>query len=419
MFATRSELLEKIGLGEDSFLELKEVHFAGAKIRGPEQNDLADELAAFANGSGGVLLLGVHDKTREVLGIPLERLDDVEALVRQACADSIDPPCVATIERISLPDNVGVEQPVIRVGVPRSLFVHQSPGGYYRRVGSSRRQLPSGELARLFQQRSQTRLIRFDESSVSWAGMADLDENLWRRFVTPHSDDAPELFLSKLGMAAQDEKGVWRPTVAGLLMACRNPEAFMSTAFIQAVAYRGTSVASRGVSSYQLDARDLTGPLDEQIMDACHFVRKNMRVAARKSGMGGRQDLPQYDMAAVFEAVTNAVAHRDYSVTGSKVRLRVFADRLELYAPGMLANGMTPESLPFRQAARNEAVASLLARCRIEREDLIDHRTYIMDKRGEGVPLILSRSEALSGRLPEYRLIAEMELMLTIWAADV
>lgn len=271
----------------------------------------------------------------------------------------------------------------------------------------------------MYATRSQTRLIRFDESPVSWATMADLDEKLWRRFATPHSDDAPELFLSKLGMATQDQEGDWRPTVAGLLMACRNPEEFMYTAFIQAVAYRGTSVADRGDSPYQLDARDITGPLDEQIMDACHFVRKNMRMAARKGAMGGRQDLPQYDMAAVFEAVTNAVAHRDYSVTGSKVRLKVFADRLELYAPGMLANSMTPESLPFRQAARNEAVASLLARCRIAREDLIVHRTHIMDKRGEGVPLILSRSQALSGRMPEYRLLGESELMLTIWAAEV
>ena len=83
MLATRSELIDKIRLGEDSFLELKEVRFAGGKIRGPEQNDLADELAAFANSRGGVLLLGVHDKSREVLGIPVDRLDAVEALVRQ------------------------------------------------------------------------------------------------------------------------------------------------------------------------------------------------------------------------------------------------------------------------------------------------------------------------------------------------
>ena len=98
MLATRSELIDKIRLGEDSFLELKEARFAGGKIRGPEQNDLADELAAFANGRGGVLLLGVHDKSREVLGIPVDRLDTVEALVRQACEDSIRPP-LASISR--------------------------------------------------------------------------------------------------------------------------------------------------------------------------------------------------------------------------------------------------------------------------------------------------------------------------------
>ena len=114
MFATRSELLEKIRLGEDSFLELKEVRFAGVKVRGPEQNDLADELAAFANSHGGVLVLGVQDKTREVLGIPLDRLDEVEALVRQACDDSVKPVLAPLIERLTLPDVGGAEQPVLR-----------------------------------------------------------------------------------------------------------------------------------------------------------------------------------------------------------------------------------------------------------------------------------------------------------------
>ena len=52
-------------------------------------------------------------------------------------------------------------------------------------------------------------------------------------------------------------------------------------------------------------------------------------------------------MRAVFEAMTNAVAHRDYSMPGSKVRLRLFADRLEIYTPGMLVNTMKPEDFPF------------------------------------------------------------------------
>ena len=137
-----------------------------------------------------------------------------------------------------------------------------------------------------------------------------------------------------------------------------------------------------------------------------------------KDSDGGREDVPQFDMLAVFEAITNAVAHRDYSMPGSKVRLRLFDDRLELYTPGMLVNTMTPESLPYRQAARNETITSLLARCPVESEDFKSHRTRIMDKRGEGVPIILSRSEALSEKAPEYRLIDESELLLIIHAAN-
>lgn len=89
-----------------------------------------------------------------------------------------------------------------------------------------------------------------------------------------------------------------------------------------------------------------------------------------------REGISQFDMLAVFEAITNAVAHRDYSMAGSKVRLRLFENRLELYVPGPLVNTMTPESLPHRQASRNEAITSLLARCPVRRNDIKGHRTH-------------------------------------------
>ncbi|WP_288130297.1 ATP-binding protein [Accumulibacter sp.] len=417
MLANRGELLAKIRLGEDSFLELKEVRLAGGKIRGPAQDDLADELAAFANSAGGVLLLGVEDKAREVVGIPIERLDAVEALLRQACEDSLRPPLAPLIERLTLPDGDGNEQPVLRVEVARSLFVHQSPGGYLHRVGSSKRPMPPDHLARLFQQRSQSRLIRFDETPVMVATLADLDEPLWRRFAPQQAADKAPGLLQKLAMAAEDEQGSLHPTVAGLLMSSRAPQHFLPGAFIQAVAYQGSTVVPAGAGLYQRDAQDIVGPLDRQILSACDFVRKNMRVAARKRPDGGREDRPQFDLLAVFEAVTNAVAHRDYSMAGSKVRLRLFDDRLDLHSPGTLPNTMTPESLPYRQVARNEALTSLLARCPIEDAGLAVHRRHIMDKRGEGVPIILQRSLDLSDRAPEYRMKDEGELMLTIYAA--
>jgi hypothetical protein len=108
MRLSRNELIAKLRLGEDNLLGCKEVRFCGASVRGPSPSDLADELAAFANSrTGGTLLLGIDDKTRDVLGIPVDRLDLVEALVRQAVEDSINPPLAPVIERLTLPDSLG------------------------------------------------------------------------------------------------------------------------------------------------------------------------------------------------------------------------------------------------------------------------------------------------------------------------
>ena len=411
-----SDLHRRMILGEDSFLECKEVRFANGKFRAPKQDDLADEIAGFANSKGGTLVLGVADKTHDVVGIPPDTLDAVEERLFHASFDSIDPPVITTIERMSLPDLAGTTRHVLTIEVSESLFVHRSPRGYFIRVGSSKREMPPELLGRLLDERSNTRRIRFDESPVHAATLANLEGPLWRRFLRRASRDTDELQLVKLAMLAEDESGQLRPTVSGLLMASKNPEAFLPGAFIQAVAYQGSQITTASKQDYQRDAADLTGPLDRQIFDACDFVRKNMRTAARKLPNGGREDLPQFDMLAVFEAITNAVAHRDYSIPGSKVRLRLFEDRLELYTPGRLANTMTPDSLEYRQVSRNEAVTSLLARYPVDRPEIASHRSHIMDKRGEGVPIILSRSETLSGKRPTYRLVDESELILTIYA---
>jgi predicted HTH transcriptional regulator len=273
-------------------------------------------------------------------------------------------------------------------------------------------------LARLFQQRSQTRLIHFDEQIVAGASLSDLVPELRQRFRTDLTRDTEEDYLRKLGMLRRDEEGVWRPTVAGVLIAAAEPRDWLPNAFIQAVAYRGTSSVPEGPSAlYQLDARDLSGPVAEQVLSACRFVYRNMKIAATKDL--GRLDLPQFDLGAVFEAVVNAVAHRDYSIYGSKIRLRTYADRLEIFSPGTIPNSMTVDSLAFRQSARNETLTSLLAKSPVpaDLEWLNTDRRTLMDRRGEGVPLILERSERLAGKLPEYRLIDDAELQLTIWAA--
>jgi len=399
---------KQIIIGEDSAWEFKSVKVSAKRVTAPDAKDMADEIAAAANARGASFLIGVNDHTREIEGIPIGSLDVVETWVRNICNDSINPAVMADIRKISLNDSAGNERMVIRVDVPQSLFVHKSPHGYFYRIGSSKREMSPDYLARLFQQRSQTRLVCFDEQIVPSADVGALKKEMYVRFrsaLSPHDDNE---FLRKLHFVAMDSTGSWRPTVGGILMASEHPEEFLPSAYVQAICYRG----SERNAADQVDAKDIYGPLDIQISEACRFVFKNMRVAAVK--IPERVDIPQFAMNAVFEAVVNAVAHRDYSISGSKIRLHLFADRLEIFSPGGLPNTLTIEEIGERQFTRNELICTCLSRCPMAQRFTDSLRSNIMDRRGEGVPIILAESSKLSGREAAYRLSGDSELKLTI-----
>lgn len=410
MFDTPEELLEKIRLGEDTSLELKTVRFKGDRVAEPRRDDLADEIGAIANTHDGVLVLGVDDKTRDIEGIPLDRLEAVERYVYEVCNESIKPPVLFRSFRIQLPDNTGDLQPLLKVEIPRSLFVHESMGGYFHRQGSSKRKMPPDYLARLFQQRSQARLIRFEEQPVPQSSMSDLSEELWGKY-TARYEEPSEIVLMKRNLLSKEEGGAVRASVAGVLLCCEHPERFLPSAFIEAVRYRGI----RQDSNYQTDAQKIRGPLDQQIKQVMAFLKRNQTIMATKEPH--RIEKPQFSERAVFEAVVNAVAHRDYSIFGSKIRFFMFDDRLEIYSPGALPNTVTIDSIALRQATRNELITSLLAETPVAETVGDMGRGFYMEKRGDGVPIILNESEKLSGKKPAYRLIDDSELLLTIYSA--
>jgi len=401
------ELLFHIRLGEDSSIEFKAVVCAEQRVASPDKDKMAHEIAAFANSQGGRIVLGVEDRTRNVIGIADEMVGKVEEWIVTISQQAINPPVNLETRLLQLPDQAGNLKTVVYVEIPRSIMVHASKGRYYQRVGSTKQEMKPEVLMRLFQQRSQSRLIRFDETLVPGTTLQDIDRSLVKRFLrhdTPESDQLRKLHLS----ATEDgETGL---SLSGTLLLTQNPTQWLGNAYIQCVYYSG---AERDAND-QLDAADFTGPLDQQINDAFEFVRKNMRIGAVKKV--GRQDLPQYDLGAVFEAIVNAVAHRDYSMTGRRIRLHMFFDRLELYSPGALPNSLSLDGLMENTVTRNETIVNLLSRYYNAREEA--GRQALIERRGEGVPKIIKASEALSGKRPEYRLIDDDELLLTIYAAN-
>lgn len=394
MYDTLSEILEKIKLGEDSTVEFKEnIH---------NRDSLADEIAAFANTKGGVIFIGIRDN-KEIIGITEDELESFEKIVIEICQDSIEPAVNIHTRKLFIEN-----KNILKVEVLHSLFVHKSPRGYFRRQGSSKREMPTEYLARLLQSRSQARIISFDEQTVPDTSIHTLSEKLYMRFISGRDNRITSLCKRRL---LKKENGHYRVSVAGILMCYQAPDKYIYNSFIQAVCYKGITKDA----NYQIDAQDFNENLDQQIIDAFKFVKKHNQVSAIKNI--GREERAQYSMKAIFEAIVNAVVHRDYSKHGSKIRLFMFADRLEIYSPGALANTLTVDTLSENQATRNELLSHLLSEIALD-DDISRavNRKYFLERRGEGVGIILNESEKLSSRKPVYEMHGE-ELKLTIFAA--
>ena len=405
MFDTPEQIRNQLRAGEDGRAEFKEVRFGDRGVLSPNTEELAGELVAFANAEGGVVFLGVDD-SGAVPGIPPERWDAVEHWILNVATHNCDPPIRPILRKALPPDDQEGDHRILLVDVPRGLYVHRTSGGrYYTRVGSTKRDVSPMELARLFQQRG--REYVFDEQPVLAAAVEDLNRNRLEAFFG-RSPTIPWLdLLRNTRVTFRDEDGVDRPTVAGLLVFATEPTEFLASGSIEAACYRGARLSSDDL----VHAERLGGPVSDQVDAGIAFIARFMQRSSDKRPTTATA--PAYDLDVVDEATVNAVAHRDYAIAGSKIRLFLFADRLELYSPGKLPNTITLDEMPYRTFTRNQLLVSFLSRLRSKRTGQV-----FLESRGEGVRKILEDGEAHSGRRPVYELFGD-ELRLTLWAKRV
>ncbi len=397
------DIKRQLLLGEDSTREFKQISLTGKRLEKPHRDSLANTIAAFANARGGTLLCGVTD-TGDVQGLSQEDMSTLDDIVAGIATDVIRPAVRIHTYHVALDGKL-----LLLVDIPQGEEQHDSLGGAFVRVGASIRQLTNDERLRLAQRRGQARFRSYDEQPVPCTGYGTLDASLWRPLLSAEGARNPKSALRKLALLTDDEAGIQRATVAGILLCTQRPEQWLRAARITATRYRGSNRASG-----QVDGQEITGPLNRQIADALAFAARNMQVAARKDP--GRVDQPQYSNRALFESVVNAVVHRDYSMR-SKIRLSMFEDRLELQSPGALPNNLTIESMADRESTRNEALASVLGRMQVEGVHGSRDRIYFMESRGDGVAIIHRETTELAGKSPMYRLIDESELCLTLPSA--
>ena len=406
MVITDREIRERLELLEDSVWEFKQITFAGNEPKSPSRNDFADELTAFANASGGYLLCGVTDDG-QLQGMSPRQAKKLSELLMEICTDSVKPALDIEVHHRNIEESV-----LVLAEIPKGHSVFECSGRAFKRVGSKKRQLTSDERLRLSQDRSQGRYRSFDEHQVENTGFETLSKRLWEPLLSEAGARDPHLGLKNVRLLATDEAGVVRATVAGVLLCTETPQTWFPQARIVATHYRGHDRASG-----QLDSQLINGPLHFQIIEAVKFVIRNMQVAARKTP--ARVDMPQYSAKAVFEAVVNAVAHRDYSITASPIRISMFKRRLEIESPGPLPNGLTVGNISTSLSTRNEVIANLFGRISVGELEGSNHREYLMERRGDGVSIVMRETQETSGDLPLYDSKSGMRVILTLPAAKL
>lgn len=372
-----SNLLGRIEAGEGARTEFK---------RGlGDFRAIAKTLCAFANGDGGLLVIGLDD-SGSILGVDRDP-ESVQERITSFLHSGCGRPVTAKCDR-HLSDKGWVHW----VHVPRHHRGYEPfsyDGRFWVRRGRATVAPSPSELQELF---NAFGLVLTERQVITSATASEIDIEAFESFMKAQGkqtedDPQPETDddLRNASVCAELD-GVLRPTLYGLMVFGRGPQRFPHTLslFVQCARYAGLDRASEAIS-----VGEARGRLEDQVSRAMGWFQSLGR-RERYSGLY-REDLPLMPEHVLREAVVNAVIHRDYAQPGSPILLEVFSDRIDVTSPGTLPNHMTVAQAVGGGAprSRNEMMANAMVVRRL------------MERRGRGWLLMRRGMREFNGTEPE------------------
>lgn len=356
--------------------ELKRI-VADLRLIGTDQQDIEvktgvgksvlETLSAFANTSGGLLIVGLSEEDGFA---PTQKFDPVQA--RNALLDRCSQitPCLRPqIEIVPFEDSrllVARIEPVLASQRPAFITERGAYRGSYLRVGDADQLLRNYEVDRLLEEQHQP---KWDGEAVVESSVEDLDQVVLEGFLAEQRALRPKTFASGLDVALARLRVAHEghPSLAALLVMGEYPQEFFPRLNVTFGLYPGTSKGDITKGLRLLESASLSGSIPELVEAVVGKVRANMRTGALIDEVY-RQELPDYPLVAVREAIVNALMHRDYSPTarGTQVQVNMFIDRLEITSPGGLFGGVTVEKLGKEglSSTRNQWLAMFLENVR-------------------------------------------------------
>ena len=327
-------------------------------------DSIAKEIVAFANTLGGSILIGVEDNGH-VSGV--NNPSQVEEWVTNICRQNVIPPLQVLIH-VEKQDDLSV----IHIEVPKGKDkpYQTNKNQYLVRVGSTNRTASPQELSRLFQQAG---VFHFDATGVSNTSITDLNWSKLDQYFNQYNvdfskeTDKERLLINTDLMTPEGEV-----TIAGLLVFGINPQKYLYNASISFAHFDGNSLEDD-----LLDKRVIEGTLDYQIDTCLASIKNNIKDPSVIEGGKTVSTTFLYPDKVFREIIVNACLHRNYAISGSRIRVFLFNDRLEIRSPGRLPNTVTIEKM---KSGVSYALNPVLLK-------FMENLRYI-DKLGRGIPMV-------------------------------
>lgn len=357
------DIKEILRQGENSAIEFKQSAVSGEA--------LARELTAFANSQGGVILIGIDDDGT-VSGIDIQKRN--ETWVSNIARDGVIPPLSPEVEIIEWEGKY-----ILVIQAPKGKYkpYQTRDGRYYIRVGSTNRSPSQAELMRLYQQSG---VFHFDLTGVEHTGLQDLNlpkiADYFDRYGIDFTSDDDQARLLRNTDILDDQNQV---TVAGMLIFGLQPQKHLHHAAITFAQFQGENL-----DAPLINQQVVNGNIDYQIDTTFALLKNSLPNGSHIEGVLAVPDQPKYEEKIFRELLVNACVHRNYAISGSRIRVLLFSDRLEVRSPGRLPNTVSIEKLSAGVSyAANPVIVKFMENLR-----------YI-DKLGRGLPMVWLAAQKL------------------------
>ena len=349
---------------------------------------LAVPIVAFANADGGVIAIGVSDKTRKIEGVDqhTEKLNELLRVPFDFCNPSVPVTC----SYLPCTDKDGNENRILLMEVPASSSLHTNQADEaFMRVGDKSRKLTFDERVQLMYDKGER---YYEDTAVYDATIDDIDMDAVADYakLVGYGKSPLQYLRENNSFVRINKKGEEEVSTACILLFGKYPQKFFPRARTRFIRYEGVD---EKVGAEMNVIKDVTfeGTILNQIKKTIEFIETQVRehtFLGQHAQFVTKRDYPEF---VIQEMTVNACCHRAYNIKGTEIQIKMFDDRLVFESPGKLPGQVKPNNIRHTHFSRNPKIAAFLK------------AYHFVKEFGEGFDRICREQEANGANVPSFR----------------